>query len=66
MAKLGKYVEKSGKYQYSTINTTLIGKICCSVTPFLRTSEISSKKVHNYLVNSRAYSNVMPYANFQI
>ena len=35
------------------------------MTPFLLAYEISNKKVHNCLVDSRASSNVMPYAIFQ-
>ena len=47
----------------SNINVTLIGEKSCSHTPlFLLTFEIYNMNAHNFLVDSWASFNVMPYS----
>ena len=54
-------IEKTTPKRQSTINASLTGQRSKSTTPpFLITFEIFNRNVHNYMVDSRASSNVMP------
>jgi hypothetical protein len=58
----GKTTMSSLSQNKSNVNATLIGEKSSSHTPpFLLTFEIYNINVHNFLVDSGASSNVMPY-----